>query len=290
MVAHHIKHWKVGQVDIARIVEVWSFDDDVGFLLPGATPELLLSHDWLRPHFATPEGRMLISFQAFAVRSQGRNIAVDTCIGNGRKRQFDVFTNMQTSYLDDMRIAGFARETIDTVLCTHLHFDHCGWNTMEEGGKWVPTFPKAQYLFGAREWEHWSQVSRTEEHAMHLDDAVQPILDAGLATFVGPEHKVTDEVWLEPTPGHTPGHVSVHICSEGQHAVITGDMMHHPVQLAVPDWHGHFDMDPVRAAETRRAFLERYEDRKALVIGSHFAEPTAGYVEKADKNWRFTVL
>jgi glyoxylase-like metal-dependent hydrolase (beta-lactamase superfamily II) len=289
MVAHHIKHWKIGDVEIARIVEVNAFPDDLSMLFKDGTPEMLLGHEWLKPHFVTPEGKMIISFQAFAVKSQGKSMMIDTCIGADRKRPYDVFCNMQTSFLDDLRIAGFPVAGIDTVLCTHLHFDHVGWNTQLVDGKWVPTFPNARYLFSAREWEHWSKADRSDIHAAHLDDAVQPIIDANLADFVSTDHRITDEVWLEPTHGHTPGHCSVHISSRGQQAVITGDLMHHAIQMALPDKPGNFDMDPPTAAATRRAFLERYEDRKALVIGSHFPDPTSGWILRDGPAWRFEV-
>ncbi len=126
-------------------------------------------------------------------------------------------------------------------------------------------------------------------HAFHLDDAVQPVIDAGLAEFISTDYRVNDEIWLEPTPGHTPGHVSVHISSRGQEAVITGDLMHHPIQMAEPDRRGNFDMDWETAAATRRRFLERYQDRAALIIGSHFCDPTSGWILRDGPGWRFTV-
>jgi glyoxylase-like metal-dependent hydrolase (beta-lactamase superfamily II) len=290
MAAEHNKHWKIGNVEIARIVEVYGFEDDLSVLLEGGTPEQLLRHDWLRPHFVTPEGRMIISFQAFAVRAGERRMMIDTCIGADRTRQFDVFTNLQTSFLEDLEIAGFPTESIDTVLCTHLHFDHVGWNTRKVDGRWVPTFPNARYLFGRTEWAHWQQVPQDDDpHHLHLSDAIQPVLDAGLVEFVESDHRLTEEIWLEPTPGHTPGHVSVHIRSEGEEAVITGDVVHHPYQFAEPDIKGNFDLDAARASATRRAFLERYQDRKALIIGSHFPEPTSGWIERDTRNWRLSV-
>lgn len=288
MAAEHIRHWKIGNVDVARIVEVNAFEDDIAMLLPGGTPELVKAHPWLIPQFATPAGRMLISFQCFVMRAGERRIMIDTCIGADRQREFDVFCNLQTSFLEDLVIAGCPPESIDTVLCTHLHFDHVGWNTRLVDGKWVPTFPNARYLFGRHEWDHWQELRRTGGYhdVQHLSDAIEPILAAGLADFVGPQHQVTPEVRLEPTPGHTPGHVSVHISSGGKEAVITGDLMHHPIQLANPDTHGNFDMDKPQGARTRRAFVERYQNRSALIIGSHFCEPTAGWIVRDGAGWK----
>lgn len=289
MAAEHIRHWQIGEVRVTRIVELYDFQDDVWVLLLDATPDLLLAHDWLAPHFVTPDGRMRMNFQAFLVQSRGKRIMVDTCIGNGRKREYDVFSNLQGTFLEDLAAAGCPAEGVDVVLCTHLHLDHCGWNTKLVDGRWVPSFPNARYLFSRKELDHWeTQLKAGAEHMEHVVDAIQPVIDAGLVDFVPPDHRITDEVSLFPTPGHTPGHVSVHISSAGQEAVITGDVVHHPVQLAAPDWTNNFDMDKPAGEKSRRDFFRRYEDGRALVIGSHFAEPSAGRIVRDGEHWRLT--
>jgi glyoxylase-like metal-dependent hydrolase (beta-lactamase superfamily II) len=288
MAIEHIRHWKIGDVEVARIVEVNNWEDDIAMLLPDGKAEFVQKFPWLVPNFATPAGKMLISFQCFVLRSRDKRVMIDTCIGADRQREFPVFCNLQTTFLQDLAAAGFPRETINTVMCTHLHFDHVGWNTERVNGKWVPTFPQAQYLFGRQEYEHWLHLRETHgyHNVDHLADSIDPIMDAKLAELVGTDYRLTDEVWFEPTPGHTPGHVSVHIRSRGEEAVITGDMMHHPIQLAVPDIHGNFDMDKALGAKTRRAFIERYADKKVLIIGSHFCEPTAGWIVRDGTAWK----
>ncbi len=288
MAAEHIKHWRVGDVEIARIVEVNAWEDDITMLLPDATPAFVQQYKWLQPHFATADGKMVLSFQAFVLRSRGKTFMIDTCIGNDRQREFDVFTNMQTSFLQDLRTAGFPPEQIDGVLCTHLHFDHVGWNTRKEGDHWVPTFPQARYYFGREEYAHWQHLRETDgyHHVDHLVDSIDPIVQAGLVDFIDPDFQLTDEVSLIPTPGHTPGHVSVLIRSGGQEAVITGDMMHHPIQLAIPATHGRFDMDQARGAQTRVEFVDRFADTSTLVIGSHFSDPTAGHIVTDGASWK----
>ena len=288
MAAEHIKHWRIGEVEVARIVEVNAWEDDITMLLPDATPAFVQQFKWLQPHFATPDGKMILSFQAFVLRSRGKTFMIDTCIGNDRQREFDVFTNMQTSFLADLNTAGFPAGQIDGVLCTHLHFDHVGWNTRKEGDRWVPTFPQARYYFGREEYAHWQHLRETGgyHHVDHLLDSVDPIVQAGLADFIDPDIQLTDEVSLIPTPGHTPGHVSVLIRSAGQQAIITGDMMHHPIQLAVPATHGRFDMDAERGAQTRVDFVNRYTDTPTLIIGSHFSDPSAGHIIRDGESWQ----
>jgi glyoxylase-like metal-dependent hydrolase (beta-lactamase superfamily II) len=281
MSAEHIRHWRIGAVEVARIVEVNAFEDNIAMLLKDETAEFVKQHGWLQPHFATAAGLMKISFQAFVLRSRGKNVMIDTCIGADRKREYDVFCNLKTSFLEDLAVAGFPADTIHAVLCTHLHFDHVGWNTRLVAGRWVPTFPQARYLFGRQEFEHWTHLRNTGGYhdVEHLHDSIDPVVAAGLVDYITPDHQVTDEVSLFPTPGHTPGHVSVLIRSQGQQAVITGDLMHHPIQLVEPQRPGNFDMD--------KAFVERFGDTPTLVIGSHFCDPTAGWIVRHGQGWKF---
>ena len=288
MSAETIRHWRIGDVEVARIVEVNAFEDNISMLLKDETAAYVRQHAWLQPHFATPEGLMKISFQAFVLRSRGRNMMIDTCIGADRQREYQVFCNLETTFLEDLATAGFPAASIDTVLCTHLHFDHVGWNTRLVNGRWVPTFPQARYLFGRAEFDHWVHLRDTGgyHNIEHLRDAIDPIVAAELADYVGTDYQLTDEVSLFPTPGHTPGHVSVLIRSRGEEAVITGDLMHHPIQLADPSRQANFDMHKAQAALTRREFVERFANSKVRIIGSHFCDPTSGWIERHGSGWK----
>ncbi len=290
MAKEHIRKWKIGDVEVVRIVEVNAHEDPFEVLLTGVTPEVAKQYGWLFPNFATPDGRMKISFQAFALRSRNEKIMIDTCIGNDRQREFPIFCNMQSSFIEDLISVGYAPETIGKVLCTHLHFDHVGWNTRKVNGRWVPTFPNARYLFGRKEYDHWQMLQRTGKYhdCTHLEDSIKPITEAGLADFIEPDIKLTDEVSLVPTPGHTPGHVSVRISSKGQEGFITGDMLHHPIQLAEIDRPGNFDMDKELGHQDAQSDVRAAQrTRNILIIPSHFCEPTAGYIVRDKKNWRF---
>jgi glyoxylase-like metal-dependent hydrolase (beta-lactamase superfamily II) len=169
-----------------------------------------------------------------------------------------------------------------------MHVDHVGWNTRLVEGHWVPTFPNARYLFGRTEFEHWARSGEADERQL-LADSVQPIVEARLADLVASDHALNDEVHLEPTPGHTPGHVSVRLRSAGAEAVITGDLMHHPIQCGDPAIGSRFDVDPRVAFNTRLRFLREQADRDVLVLGTHFAAPSAGWVVSAGAAWRFAV-
>jgi glyoxylase-like metal-dependent hydrolase (beta-lactamase superfamily II) len=288
MAIEHMKTWKVGEVEITRLVEVWKWEDDIWMVLEDSKPPIVHTQPWLIPDHATPEGRMFINFQAFFVRAGKRRIMIDTCIGADRERQFPVFTQMRTTFMQDLASLGIAPNDIDTVLCTHLHFDHVGWNTHLVDGRWVPTFPRARYLFSRTEYDHWLMLRDTGGYhgVNHLSDAVDPVIEAGLVDFIPHDYAITEEIRLLPTPGHTPGHVSVYIDSQGQQAVITGDLMHHPIQVAMPEHLATFDMDKPAGAQTRVEFVKRVREKPVLVIGSHFADPGAGYIVRNGASWK----
>jgi glyoxylase-like metal-dependent hydrolase (beta-lactamase superfamily II) len=158
-----MNQWRIGDVTVTKVVEL-EVTGGSRFLLPQATPEAIKPIAWLQPHFADENGRLRMSIHTFLVQTPTHRIVVDTCLGNDKEnRRIPHWNNMQTKFLTDIAGQGFARESIDTVLCTHLHVDHVGWNTMKVDGKWVPTFPNARYLFGRIEHEHWAGISSRED-------------------------------------------------------------------------------------------------------------------------------
>lgn len=280
--------WQIGDVKITKIVELESVGGS-RFILPDATPEAVLKHDWLSPHFINNEGKLIMSVHALIVETPTKTIIVDTCLGNDKKRNIPAWNNLQLPFLEDLEAAGFKREDIDIVLCTHLHVDHVGWNTMLVDGAWVPTFPKARYIMAKSEFEYWTEEAEGEEYATIMADSVRPVFEAGLVDLVPITHQICEEVVLEPTPGHTPGHVSVHIQSREQHAVITGDSIHHPCQIAETTWSSSADYDSAQATQTRQDFLSLYADKETLIIGTHFATPTAGHVKRVGTGYELSV-
>lgn len=282
-----VRHWSVGDVRVTSIMESaeaipWSPQ------YPPETADHWKKYDWLAPRYVTPEGQIIMAVQAFVLEAGGRRIVVDTCVGNGKAREIPHCSDLQTAFLEDMAAAGFSPETIDTVLCTHLHFDHVGWNTRLVDGRWVPTFPRARYLFGRREWEYCEMLLKEKTlDVRHILDSVQPVLDAGLADFVDVHHRLSDELWLEPSHGHTPGHVSLHISSRGQEAVVTGDVFHNPIQIAEPEICSMMCVDKEMSRNTRREVISRYGDKATRLIAVHFNDPVGRIVRDTD-HWRFS--
>ena len=284
-----MQKWRIGQVTVTKIVEL-EVTGGSRFILPQATYEEILPIGWLQPHFADERGRLKMSIHALVVETPERRIVVDTCLCNDKAgRRIPTWNNLQGPFLADLAAAGYPRESIDTVLCTHLHVDHVGWNTMLVDGKWIPTFPRARYLMGRVEFDHWRSQHERDDMAAIFADSVKPVHDAGLVDLVETDHRVSDEISLVPTIGHTPGHVSVRIRSQGEEALITGDFMHHPCQIARPHWSSAADSDPDEARETRERMLGELAGRPVLVIGTHFAGATAGHIVRDGDFYRLAV-
>jgi len=286
--------WKVGDITITKLQEIVypEFSD----VIPAATPEVVKQVKWLFPHFVTEEGHLSLSIHSLIVDTPSAKLIVDTCIGNDRDRNpFDVMHMLSTSYLEDMQAAGYQPEGIDYVLCTHLHLDHVGWNTRRVNGKWVPTFPNASYLWGKADMDFWGSIDpKTDLDFLQIqrrvwDDSIQPILDADLAKPIDGPGQVCEGVRLIPTPGHTPGHCSVLIESKGETAMITGDFIHHPIQFWDPALVSPFDIDNDMAVATRRRVFGEYADSPTLIIGTHFAGPTAGRLVTDGDSYRLDV-
>ena len=269
--------WTVGQVRITKIVELETLGS-THFILPQATPEAITALPWLIPAFATPQGRLKMSIHSLVVETPSQRIVVDTGLGNAKQgRGIPAWNDLSTPFLETMTAAGYPPDSIDMVLCTHLHVDHVGWNTTLIDGKWVPTFPNARYVFGRAEYEHWRDHSSSPARAAVFADSVQPIIDAGRADLVASDYRLSDEITLIPTPGHSPGHVSIHIRSDGAEAVLTGDAAHHPCQMAHLDWSSTADSDPAQAAQTRQMLFARFADTLTLIIGGH---SDAGHLQR----------
>ncbi len=280
--------WRIGDVRVTRVVEIEA-TGGTRFILPDATPDAVRPLDWLRPHFMDERGRLRMSVHALVVDTPTRRVLVDTCIGNDKERTIPTWHHLQGRFLADLEAAGSPPPSIDTVVCTHLHVDHVGWNTTLVDGRWVPTFPRARYLMGRVEFEHWRTQQADAEQRTVFADSVAPVWEAGLVELVDTGHRVCDEVSLLPTLGHTPGHVSVRISSRGEEALITGDFVHHPCQMARLEWASSADHDAEQARRTRRDVFGRLAETRALVIGTHFAAPTAGRVVRDGDAFRLEV-
>jgi glyoxylase-like metal-dependent hydrolase (beta-lactamase superfamily II) len=287
------------QLGRMRIHKVHEMDSPVPLLgqLPGVTAEdmqrLLTWYDQPDEVNLDPEtSLMTFSVHSWVIELDGQTILIDTCDGNHKNRSLPEVNQLDTDYLGNLRRAGFAPEDIDLVMCTHLHFDHVGWNTRLENGKWVPTFANARYLFGKRDYEYFKD--NPEGEALHYEsfcDSILPVMEAGKGELVDENHvahgEIADGVWLEPAFGHSPGCCTITAQADGAPALFWGDVIHHPVQLIRHDLKFAFDADGAMASATRKRTMERAADDDILCFPAHFRRTSAGRVLRDGDAFRY---
>lgn len=281
---------QLGDVNIQRIIEIY----DGPFLtpkefFPAATGEAIdAKRSLFEPHALCPKtGKLILPVQSYLVKTEHHTILIDTCIGCRKTIGFfDSWNDRRdTTWLNNLAAAGAQPEDIDYVFCSHLHIDHCGWNTQLIDGRWVPTFPNAKYVFSKAELEA-TEAGNSDSYR----ESVLPILDAGQAQIVDSDYALDDQIWLHPTPGHTAGHVAINLASNGHHAVMCGDLMHSPVQLTYPDWSTRVDVDRDEARRTRHSFLDQYAETKSVVLTAHFPSPSMGRIVRDDDAYGINYL
>jgi glyoxylase-like metal-dependent hydrolase (beta-lactamase superfamily II) len=220
------------------------------------------------------------------VEVAGRRVLVDPCVGNSKVRALPFWNMQQYPFLERFADAGFGTASVDTVVHTHLHADHVGWDTQLVDGAWVPTFTNARHLYTERELK-WCRAGGNPGIDGVYDDSIAPIIDAGLADIVDEDAELGGGLRLEASNGHTPGHVSLWVESAGESALITGDFLHHPMQCTIPSWAETGDEDADEARATRRRMLTQVVERGALMIGTHFPSRPAGRLVAHADAWRF---
>jgi glyoxylase-like metal-dependent hydrolase (beta-lactamase superfamily II) len=287
---------RIGDVAIDLAIEI-PVDDGfpAAMLVPKFEQSLLDENkDLLVPFCVNPNTQGLkLSIHTWVVKTAHHTILIDTCCGNHKDRPtFELANQLNTPYLDRLAAVGVRPEEVDMVLCTHLHVDHCGWNTQLKNGKWVPTFPKAKYIFSKQEYNQWNPaITPTPADSVNVgvfNDSVLPVVEAGQATMIEGTHALDDQMTLELAPGHTSGSIVLKLASKGQNALFAGDTLHSPVQILRPDWSSGFCDDPVMSAKTRRKLMEHCVEKNALLMPAHFPPPHAVRVRAKGDYFTFT--
>lgn len=290
---------RIGGLRIDLLPEIEHRMMPVSFLFDDLTPEdMTRNADWLGSEYLDASRWQLgMAFQAFVIRAEGLNILVDSCNGNHKQRPTAPWQHdfRASTFLDNLAALGLRPEDINLVLCTHLHCDHVGWNTRLENGRWVPTFPNARHVFNRAEYDHYAARYALEGRAMNhgaFEDSVLPVVEAGMAQFVGDTHRVLEGlhgcIELTPSPGHSPGHVCITVSAQGNEAIVAGDVLHHPVQLDLPGLRMRADADPETAIATRRKLLNRCVDHGAWLLAGHIPFRSIARIRRHEKSFRFS--
>ena len=282
-----------GSISISRIIDMEDAAFPASALYPDATPEHIknLSKRFGRQYINSDSLELYLSFHSFIVKTKRHTILVDACIGNDKERPGrPMWTKRSGPFLDNLHKQGFSPEDIDYVMCTHLHADHVGWNTRCLNGEWVPTFPNAQYLFGKKEFKFWKEFqARSKDPIMYGShaDSILPVMKSGQGLLIEGNHEIVDGVFTEPAYGHTPGNLVLNV-TEGSKtlAVICGDVMHHPLQLAHPEWSSCFCENPQMSRTSRIELLNRFADSDTFILPAHFQSPGYGPLERDGKGYR----
>ena len=276
---------RIGEVEVWRLLEMNGPFREATTLFPTAGPDVARIMEALAPgQIEAGTGRVILPIQGFLLKTPDHNVLVDACVGNHKTIPSFETWNMREDgrFLAALAAAGIGPDDVDYVFCTHLHVDHVGWNTRLENGRWVPTFRNARYLFPQADVGVFGA-----NPSPSYRESVLPVIEAGQAETVGPDHGIGDHITLLPTPGHTPGHVSVRIRSGGAEAVITGDALHTTPQIRFPDWHFCYDSDADEAVASRLRLLGTAAETGARVLGSHFLLPSIGRIRAEGDGFRW---
>jgi glyoxylase-like metal-dependent hydrolase (beta-lactamase superfamily II) len=285
----------IGAFSVGRVAELEFPVFPAAEFFPAATPAMIEEARRALPGRISADGKIIMSFHSFVLRTERHTIVIDTCCNKSRpgREQFD---KGKADFLGGLAGLGVKPQEVTHVMCTHLHWDHVGWNTQRVDGQWVPTFPNAKYIMAKREYDYWDAVYAKEGggsgniHAMAFEDSVLPIMRAEKAVLVQDDFELDKGVSLEPCPGHTPGHVVVNVASGGKKGVFIGDVIHHPMQLLFPELSSRADAEMDASRPTRRALIEKHADTGNVVMPHHFATPSSGMIERAGNAFRFAFI
>jgi len=288
---------RIGDTSVMQVIEQRGPGFRPDFLYPDWDPAVLEAHrDLIISNcFDTVEQRFIASIHTWVVRTPHHTILIDTCAGNHKNRpELPRFHQLDLPFLKRLAEAGISPDDVDYVMCTHLHADHCGWNTQLVGGRWKPTFPNAKYVFSRSEYEYWlGQIGQQGFNANVFEDSVLPVIDSGQALIIGHGvQTIADALLIHPTPGHSVGHILFELLKDGRSAeggLFTGDIMHQPLQVWRSDWNSCFCVDPDRARKSRLWMLEHAAEHHSTVFTAHFAASSAGRILRTSEgfDWNF---
>jgi len=270
--------YAVGNLSV-QVISDGAFLQDAGTLF-GVVPKVM----WERVvEDLNDRNQISLGLNCLLVQGSGPTVLIETGFGNKldeRHRQA-IFPGDYGHLLENLGRAGVQPSDVDVVVNTHLHADHCGWNTVSLHGRLLPTFPNARYYMQRGEYEAAMQPNE-RTRATYLSENFLPLADSGQLELVDGEQQITSEVRMLPSPGHTQDHACVVISSGGEIALYTGDLIHQTIQLERPAWIPALDVLPLVSLETKKRLSAQMVRDRALIVITHAAFPGAGRLAAAD--------
>lgn len=242
----------------------------------GIVPKVL----WSKRVPSDEKNRVPTGLNSILVRSREKNILIETGIGNKLSEKMVSLYGQPAKLLENLNAAGVAPEDIDIVINTHLHFDHCGWNTIRDGGKIKPTFPKAKYYVQEGEWKHAHEGQR--DTVSYLHENYDPLVESGQMQLLRGTHEIVPGISVETFPGHTRDMQAVIIQSGGKTACYISDLIPTSAHVEV-NWVMGFDLYPLETIESRKRYYSRALPENWLTIFTHDPVVRWSYLDKDER-------
>ncbi len=247
-----------------------------GGALFGVVPKIL----WERRIKPDEKNRVLAGLNSLLIRTGHQNVLVETGIGNKLEEKKRNIYGCQALLLDNLAAAGVAPEDINIVINTHLHFDHCGWNTLRKGGKLVATFPRAKYYAQEAEWRHAS-LQHERDRVSYLSENYDPLISSGQMRLLHGDDEIVTGVSVKIFPGHTQNMQAVIVRSGGKKACYISDLIPTSHHLDIT-WGMAYDLFPLETIESRKRFYAEAIPQQWLVVYTHDPQVPWSYVEMND--------
>ena len=303
--------YSVGSTRIVKVRELDLNDFTATRLLPGFDPATLEAHpDWVTATtYDKATGRVFLSVHTWVLRHQGKMILIDTGVGNDKTRPtMKMLEHLHEPYLERLAAVGVQPEQVDYILLTHIHADHVGWNTRDESGTWIPTFPNAKIICSELEWQYGAALTAQDDEAVTaaraeadlgeptripvqgvFADSMMPV-EAKLELISVDGHEVLPGIRFWSIPGHSIDHAAIAVSSEGETAIFGGDVMHHPLEIHDPSLTSMFCEFPDAAVRSRRWLLDKAADTNALYFSGHFPVSSVGHIRREGDRYTWAFI
>jgi glyoxylase-like metal-dependent hydrolase (beta-lactamase superfamily II) len=245
-----------------------------GGALFGVVPKTL----WQRRMQADEKNRIAVGMNSLLVRTGTHTVLIETGMGNKLGEKMTEIYCPKSQLLDNLSAGGVAPEDVDTVINTHLHFDHCGWNTVRKNGRVVPTFPKATYYAQEGEWQHGRrQLER--DRVSYISENYDPLVESGQMQLLRGDREIVPGISVQVFPGHTRNMQAIMIQSGSKKACYISDLIPTTAHLDLT-WVMAYDLFPLETIESRKRFYQAAIPEKWLVVFTHDPTTPWAYVER----------